>query len=62
MQGAGKFRLKRDYSDMGKAGLTHGKPMIPNDNVSGVSGAGKPGKSQKRNWYGLELVERWALR
>lgn len=59
MQGAGKSRLKRSHSDEAKAGLTPGKPVALDDSVNG---AVKTGKDKKKNRYGLELVERWALR
>lgn len=58
MYGVGKSRLRRAYSDIGKSGLTHGKPKTSDDNVGG---AVKPGKTEKRNQYELELVGNWVL-
>lgn len=40
--------MRRAHGDVGKAGLTHGKLVAPDDNMSGVV---KPGKEKKR-WGG----------
>ena len=42
---------------MGKAGLTHGKPRVPDDNGNDVNESVKPGRNKTRNsmgwnWWG----------